>query len=161
MALSNSFAICRLERGELLEAIAVFSNGDARIALNTLEMAITNAAVSAGTIHVSKVMPLVTALKLIKAAWVLLAIILARVVLPTPGGPQKIIEDNAIHNPKAFGQTKIDILPELLEAIAVFSNGDAIQHSGEPVDSCIRVAVAHGFVQGGNQVIMFFAVFVI
>ncbi len=39
---------------ELLEAIAVFSNGDARIALNTLEMAITNAAVSAGTIHVSK-----------------------------------------------------------------------------------------------------------
>lgn len=39
---------------ELLESIAVFSNGDARIALNTLEMAITNGSVSAGKITVAK-----------------------------------------------------------------------------------------------------------
>ena len=38
-------------------------------------------------------MPLVTAEKSIKAALVLLAIIRASVVLPTPGGPQKIMEE--------------------------------------------------------------------
>ena len=37
--------------------------------------------------------PLVTALKLIKSAWVRPAMMLARVVLPTPGGPQKIMEE--------------------------------------------------------------------
>lgn len=40
--------------GDLLEAIAVFSNGDARTALNTLEMAVTNGIVSAGKITVTK-----------------------------------------------------------------------------------------------------------
>ena len=39
---------------DLLNAIAVFSNGDARTALNTLEMAITNGAVSAGKITVTE-----------------------------------------------------------------------------------------------------------
>ncbi len=39
---------------ELLESIAVFSNGDARTALNTLEMAITNGEIGAGTITVTK-----------------------------------------------------------------------------------------------------------
>ena len=38
-------------------------------------------------------MPLVTAEKSIKADFVRLAMMRARVVLPTPGGPQKIIED--------------------------------------------------------------------
>ena len=38
-------------------------------------------------------MPLVTAEKLMKEALVWLAITWARVVLPTPGGPQKIMED--------------------------------------------------------------------
>lgn len=38
----------------LLEAIAVFSNGDARTALNTLEMAVTNGEISAGKITVTK-----------------------------------------------------------------------------------------------------------
>ena len=37
-------------------------------------------------------MPLVTAEKLMKLALVVLAMTLARVVLPTPGGPQKIME---------------------------------------------------------------------
>ena len=37
--------------------------------------------------------PLVTAEKSIKAAFVRLAMILARVVFPTPGGPQKIMEE--------------------------------------------------------------------
>ena len=37
--------------------------------------------------------PLVTALKLIKCACVCLAMILASVVFPTPGGPQKIMEE--------------------------------------------------------------------
>ena len=37
--------------------------------------------------------PLVTALKLINWAFVLPAIMLARVVFPTPGGPQKIMEE--------------------------------------------------------------------
>ena len=37
-------------------------------------------------------MPLVTALKLMKLDWVRPAIMRARVVLPTPGGPQKIME---------------------------------------------------------------------
>ena len=36
---------------------------------------------------------LVTALKLIKSAFVLPAMILASVVFPTPGGPQKIMEE--------------------------------------------------------------------
>ena len=36
--------------------------------------------------------PLVTALKLINSAWVRLAMMLARVVFPTPGGPQKTME---------------------------------------------------------------------
>ena len=39
---------------ESLKAIAVFSNGDARTALNTLEMAITNGIVSAGSISVTE-----------------------------------------------------------------------------------------------------------
>lgn len=39
---------------KLLEAIAVFSNGDARTALNTLEMAITNGEIGAGTITVTE-----------------------------------------------------------------------------------------------------------
>lgn len=39
---------------ELLCAIAVFANGDARTALNTLEMAITNGEVGAGNITVTK-----------------------------------------------------------------------------------------------------------
>ena len=39
---------------ELIKAIAVFSNGDARTALNTLEMAITNGNVNAGQITVTK-----------------------------------------------------------------------------------------------------------
>lgn len=39
---------------ELLYAIAAFSNGDARTALNTLEMAITNGTVSPGKIAVTK-----------------------------------------------------------------------------------------------------------
>ena len=38
-------------------------------------------------------MPLVTALKLMKFAFVRPAMIRASVVLPTPGGPQKIIDD--------------------------------------------------------------------
>ena len=38
-------------------------------------------------------MPEVTAEKLINSDWVSWAMILAKVVLPTPGGPQKIIED--------------------------------------------------------------------
>ena len=37
--------------------------------------------------------PLVTAEKSIKAAFVRLAMILARVVFPTPGGPQKIMDE--------------------------------------------------------------------
>ena len=37
-------------------------------------------------------MPLVTALKLMNSAWVRWAMIMARVVLPTPGGPQKIMD---------------------------------------------------------------------
>lgn len=39
---------------ELLELIAVFSNGDARTALNTFEMAVTNGEISAGQITVTK-----------------------------------------------------------------------------------------------------------
>lgn len=39
---------------DLLEAIAVFANGDARSALNTLEMAVTNGEISAGKITVTK-----------------------------------------------------------------------------------------------------------
>ena len=38
-------------------------------------------------------MPLVTALKLIKLDRVLPAMMRAKVVLPTPGGPQKIMEE--------------------------------------------------------------------
>ena len=38
-------------------------------------------------------MPLVTALKVMNCASVLAAIICASVVLPTPGGPQKIMEE--------------------------------------------------------------------
>ena len=38
-------------------------------------------------------MPLVTALKLMKLDFVLPAMIRARVVFPTPGGPQKIMEE--------------------------------------------------------------------
>ena len=38
-------------------------------------------------------MPLATALKLTKPDRVWFAMILARVVFPTPGGPQKIIEE--------------------------------------------------------------------
>lgn len=38
----------------LLETIALFSNGDARTALNTLEMAVTNGEISAGKITVTK-----------------------------------------------------------------------------------------------------------
>ncbi len=37
-------------------------------------------------------MPLITAENSIKVAWVASAMILARVVLPTPGGPQRIME---------------------------------------------------------------------
>ena len=37
-------------------------------------------------------MPLMTAENSMKLAWVVSAMILASVVLPTPGGPQKIIE---------------------------------------------------------------------
>ena len=37
-------------------------------------------------------MPLMTAENSMKLAWVVSAMILARVVLPTPGGPQKIME---------------------------------------------------------------------
>ena len=38
-------------------------------------------------------MPLVTALKLMKLDFVFPAMIRANVVLPTPGGPQKIMEE--------------------------------------------------------------------
>ena len=38
-------------------------------------------------------MPLVTALKSTNSAWVRRAMMRARVVLPTPGGPQKIMEE--------------------------------------------------------------------
>ena len=38
-------------------------------------------------------MPLVTAEKSMNRAWVCPAMIQARVVLPTPGGPQKIMEE--------------------------------------------------------------------
>ena len=38
-------------------------------------------------------MPLVTALKLMNSALVRLAMMLANVVFPTPGGPQKIMEE--------------------------------------------------------------------
>ena len=44
------------------------------------------------TLRIS-LMPLVTALKLMKFAFVRAAMICASVVLPTPGGPQKIMED--------------------------------------------------------------------
>ena len=40
-------------------------------------------------------MPLVTAEKLMKRAFVWFAMTPASVVLPTPGGPQKIMEDTA------------------------------------------------------------------
>lgn len=39
---------------DLLEAIAIFANGDARSALNTLEMAVTNGEISSGKITVTK-----------------------------------------------------------------------------------------------------------
>lgn len=39
---------------DLLEVIAVFGNGDARTALNTLEMAVTNGEISAGKITITK-----------------------------------------------------------------------------------------------------------
>ena len=39
---------------DLLEAIAIFANGDARSALNTLEMAVTNGEISAGKITITK-----------------------------------------------------------------------------------------------------------
>lgn len=48
----GSLEICMEE--ELLRAIAVFANGDARTALNTLEMAVTNGQVGPGTITVTK-----------------------------------------------------------------------------------------------------------
>ena len=37
----------------------------------------------------------------------------------------------------------------------------SLQHPAHPVDSRVRIAVAHGFVQGGNQIIVFFPVLVI
>lgn len=48
----GSLEICMEE--DLLRAIAVFANGDARTALNTLEMAVTNGQVGPGTITVTK-----------------------------------------------------------------------------------------------------------
>ena len=36
-----------------------------------------------------------------------------------------------------------------------------LQHAGEPVDGRVDIAVAHGFVQRGNEVVVFFAVFVV
>ena len=36
-----------------------------------------------------------------------------------------------------------------------------LQHTGQPVDGGVYIAVAHGFVQGRDQVVMFFAVFVV
>ena len=50
--------------------------------------------------------PLVTALKLTKSAFVLSAIIPASVVLPTPGGPQKIIDDTS-----SFSMMRRNIFP--------------------------------------------------
>ena len=36
-----------------------------------------------------------------------------------------------------------------------------LQHPGQPVDSCIGIAVSHGFMEGGDQIIMLFTILII
>ena len=59
-------------------------------------------------------MPLVTALKLTKADFVRFAIILARVVLPTPGGPSILrleVEAENEHAVHVYRKSGFEVLP--------------------------------------------------
>lgn len=55
---------------------------------------------------------------------------------------------NAIHNPNGFGQTQIDITHPLLEAIAVFSNGDA-----RTALNTLEMAVTNGEISAGKIIV--------
>ena len=60
-------------------------------------------------------MPLVTALKSMKLAWVRPAMMRARVVFPTPGGPQKIMEEmrsSSNRSPQNFSLAQKVLLPD-------------------------------------------------
>jgi hypothetical protein len=53
-------------------------------------------------------------------------------------------------------RSKADHPPRDIKGI--FSGG---QHPPQPVKSCIRIAAPQALMQGGNQIVMFFAVFVV
>ena len=84
-------------------------------------------------------MPLVTALKSMKLAWVRPAMMRARVVFPTPGGPQKIIEEtNEIINDDST-YPFISYLSDLLAKSK--PSDDAVKKLHDCID---KVAVALG-----------------